>query len=240
MRVNRVPFLVLLFCALAAGGTAHGQSVGSGPHSLQIPAGAFFQETPSTTWGAKYFLYPNSTNAVELRAPVFLPSGVHVFQIGLYYYDNSATGNVDAEFWSIPGDTTQDPLLIETVTSSGTLGYGYVSSIPGATNYTVHNDVANDVAGAHIYMVVHLPANAQVDAAFKAVDIRYNLQVSPAPASATFNDVPTTHPFFAYIEALANAGITGGCGGGNFCPDNPTTRGQMAVFLAKALGLFGP
>jgi hypothetical protein len=49
--------------------------------------------------------------------------------------------------------------------------------------------------------------------------------------------VPTSHPYFQFIQALAASGITGGCGGGNYCPDNPVTRGQMAVFLAKALGL---
>jgi S-layer family protein len=58
----------------------------------------------------------------------------------------------------------------------------------------------------------------------------YKLQVSPAPANATFGDVPTSHPFFQFVEALAKSGITGGCGGGNYCPDNPVTRGQMAVF----------
>jgi hypothetical protein len=39
------------------------------------------------------------------------------------------------------------------------------------------------------------------------------------------------------VEAIWASGLTGGCGGGNFCPNNPVTRGQMAVFLAKALGL---
>ncbi|MGH9380978.1 MAG: S-layer homology domain-containing protein [Thermoanaerobaculia bacterium] len=62
-------------------------------------------------------------------------------------------------------------------------------------------------------------------------------QVSPAPANATFDDVPTTHLFFRHIEALAASGITGGCGGNNYCPNAPLTRGQMAAFLAKALGL---
>ena len=33
---------------------------------------------------------------------------------------------------------------------------------------------------------------------------------------------------------MANEGITGGCGGGNFCPANPVRRDQMAVFLLKA------
>ena len=55
----------------------------------------------------------------------------------------------------------------------------------------------------------------------------------------TFNDVPTGHPFFQYIEALSASGVTGGCNAAPplYCPDNFVTRGQMAVFLAKALGL---
>jgi hypothetical protein len=69
--------------------------------------------------------------------------------------------------------------------------------------------------------------------------VGYRLQVSPAPATATFNDVPTSHPFFQFIEALAASGITGGCNASPplYCPDAPLTRGQMAVFLAKGLGL---
>jgi len=72
---------------------------------------------------------------------------------------------------------------------------------------------------------------------FAGMRVGYKLQVSPAPGTATFGDVPTSHPFFQYIEALAASGITGGCGNGNYCPDAALTRGQMAVFLAKALGL---
>jgi hypothetical protein len=49
--------------------------------------------------------------------------------------------------------------------------------------------------------------------------------------------VPTSHPLFQFIEALVASGTTAGCGGGNYCPNAPLTRGQMAVFLAKALGL---
>lgn len=53
----------------------------------------------------------------------------------------------------------------------------------------------------------------------------------------TFNDPTTTSPFFRSIDALAASGVTGGCGGGNYCPDQPVTRAQMAAFLAGALGL---
>ena len=53
---------------------------------------------------------------------------------------------------------------------------------------------------------------------------------------STFADVPEDHPFWAYIEAFHNAGITGGCGFDPmiFCPDLATTRAAMAVFLLRA------
>jgi hypothetical protein len=74
------------------------------------------------------------------------------------------------------------------------------------------------------------------------VEVWWRRIVTPAPAESDFNDVPTSHPFFQYIEALKASGITGGCQASPplYCPDNPVTRGQMAVFLAKALGLHWP
>ena len=72
----------------------------------------------------------------------------------------------------------------------------------------------------------------------RSVRIYYHLVVSDPPVKSTFNDVPVDHPFFQYIEALAASGVTGGCGNNNYCPDQALTRGQMAVFLAKALGLY--
>jgi S-layer family protein len=50
-------------------------------------------------------------------------------------------------------------------------------------------------------------------------------------------DVPTSHLYLRAIEALAASGITGGCGDGNFCPSQAVTRGELAKFLAVALGL---
>jgi hypothetical protein len=75
---------------------------------------------------------------------------------------------------------------------------------------------------------------------FGYVEIWWRRVVSDPPATPTFGDVPTSHLFFQFIEALAKSGITGGCGAGNYCPEAPLTRGQMAVFLAKALGLHWP
>ena len=51
-----------------------------------------------------------------------------------------------------------------------------------------------------------------------------------------FTDV-TNSGFFNEILWLYYEGITGGCGGGRFCPTGAVTREQMASFLARALKL---
>jgi len=83
---------------------------------------------------------------------------------------------------------------------------------------------------------------ANTEPLFGWVEIWWHRAVSPPPATASFNDVPTTHPFFQYIEALKASGVTGGCQASPplYCPSGSLTRGQMAVFLAKALGLHWP
>jgi hypothetical protein len=64
----------------------------------------------------------------------------------------------------------------------------------------------------------------------------------PACTTATFSDVPCTSPFAPWVQELVARGITAGCGGGLYCPTDPVTRGQMAVFLTKTFGLtlYGP
>jgi hypothetical protein len=59
----------------------------------------------------------------------------------------------------------------------------------------------------------------------------------PAATGTMFGDVTVGHPFAAWIEQLAREGITGGCGGGNYCPGSAVTRGQMAVFLVRTFNL---
>lgn len=50
-----------------------------------------------------------------------------------------------------------------------------------------------------------------------------------------FNDVPTGHALYTEIGKLAARGITLGCGNGNYCPDAPVSREQMAAFIIRAL-----
>ena len=65
-------------------------------------------------------------------------------------------------------------------------------------------------------------------------------QVSPAPAIATFNDVPANDPAFQFIEALAASGITVGCSESPplYCPDScadSTPDGGVSVEGPRAL-----
>ncbi|HTR04335.1 MAG TPA: S-layer homology domain-containing protein [Thermoanaerobaculia bacterium] len=56
----------------------------------------------------------------------------------------------------------------------------------------------------------------------------------PPPATGTvFADVPADAFAADYIEAAAQEGLTAGCGGGNFCPNSPVTRGQAAALILK-------
>jgi S-layer homology domain len=126
----------------------------------------------------------------------------------------------------------------ENVTPLGSTG---TAGMPGCGRFSVTPSsppLVIDNVNATYWAVV---APTGIGSSFDSVRVYYQLQVSPAPATATFGDVPTSHPFFPLVEALVASGITAGCGGGNYCPDAALTRGQMAVFLSKALGLhFAP
>ena len=56
----------------------------------------------------------------------------------------------------------------------------------------------------------------------------------PAASGTVFGDVQISTWGAAWIEQLYADGITGGCGGGNYCPNQVVTRAQMAVFLLRA------
>lgn len=58
-------------------------------------------------------------------------------------------------------------------------------------------------------------------------------------ANHNFADVPTSASYHDDVEALVNAGVTTGCGGGNYCPNSPVTRGSMAQFLNRLGSLDG-
>jgi len=66
---------------------------------------------------------------------------------------------------------------------------------------------------------------------------KYGAAYNPPAPAGVFNDVDLSFWAVSWIEQLAAEGITGGCGGNNYCPEDPVTRDQMAVFIVRTFGL---
>ena len=237
--------LVASITAAFWAGELAAQSYGTGDQGLVIGAAAFVGQNANLEGriGPDGYLYqPNFLSTFS--APVSLPDGAVITQICLYSqnFKQGATLHLQLEAVKLPG-AGQVPAVVPIPTASVTADFiGYNFACTGPLSYTFH-DLAN-VGGGLLERIAH-----RVSVDFTPLDdtlglggvrIVWHRQVTPPPASPTFLDVPASNTFFAYIEALAASEITGGCGVGNYCPNSPLTRGQMAVFLAKALGLQWP
>jgi hypothetical protein len=199
-----------------------------------------FPETSSlsyTTFDLGIFM----TGAVGggFNAPLQMPNGALLDQVVWFGVDDDNANEHDIEGYVIQVCQTGIPTGPPTFT---VLGIGSSSSESGDFVFAANTPSAEPVDNLRCSYVANtqfaVPGN---DLVLRKVRARWRRQVSPAPSVATFpNDVPTTHPYFRFIEALAASGITAGCAPGSFCPNSAITRGEMAVFLAAALGLHWP
>jgi S-layer homology domain len=180
----------------------------------------------STGWSQRA-LTGNTTTCAD----VHLPTGALLSFITTFTNDTDAGNDITYTLFNfqLANSTQTSPF---TFTTSGAPGIQRVLR-------TVSPAVTIDNTHAYVLCIAHDVGGAANQSA--GALLWYKLQVSPAPAVATFpNDVPTTHPFFRFVEAMAASGLTGGCSAGSFCPDQPVTRGQLSVFLSSALGLHFP
>ena len=93
-----------------------------------------------------------------------------------------------------------------------------------------HNEITGGCSGGN-----YCPGNpvTRAQMAVFLLKSEHGAGYLPPACAGAFGDVPCPSAFADWIEQLAVEGITGGCGGGNYCPGNPVTRQQMAVFLLK-------
>jgi len=160
-----------------------------------------------------------------------LPGGALLTSLELQYCDTNGAGlhvYLEADDCLSVASPCDTPTILGFVQSTND-GCSSVSLDVSGHGYTIDNKNRKLI----LYVALNAPNTTSM---LTGAVLGYRLQVSP-PSGQTFTDVPPSNPFYQYIEALAASGITGGCGGGNFCPNNPVTRAQMATFLAKALGL---
>lgn len=185
-------------------------------------------------------IYENSSSTARwFHGSFWLPDGVQISGTTPYYYDTNASLDVEVYLYHCAGAYDASCTLLDTRTSTGTGGWqaGFSSLDSGAHTVDNYDNGAGNSAFYRIYLHLSSSASADTSLRFKGVTLWYLRQISPAPASATFSDVPVGAFGFKNVEALVASGITAGCGGSNFCPNQPLTRVQMAVFLSKALGL---
>ena len=141
---------------------------------------------------------------------------------------------------AFPPGTSHDVVVETPDGTTGTLIKGWVSDfldVPAAHIFhdfvvtLVSNGITVGVGGGN-YGVDQGTKRQQM--AVFLLKSKYGLCYVPPTCTGTFPDVPCPSLFADWIEALAAEGITTGCGGGLFCPNNLVTRRQMAVFLLKS------
>ena len=228
-----------------------------GPNSVWTSIGApqFMPRsgTSAPTYSSHGYVYPKSTdNSGFYWAQLYLPNGAEVQSMYMPVYDNNDNSNITVELWGVQaysqfltfGDSTPESKAFGAASSGSTATPGYTNlTITPTEPLVIHEytDFNKDGSGNtyfYIRVVTSRDAAAAVDdIRFFGAAVQWARTIAPAPASASFDDVPTNYWAFREIEALADSGITSGCDASNFCPDDNVTRAQMAAFLARALGL---
>lgn len=229
------------------------EQFGGGIETTIIPVQEFATIVGATPYSSSVQGYLSATPAADVFfwAPLRVPVGASVEQVCIEAFDNDNAEAltfilVGAEAGSVGNPTPAAvPLASATTGVAPVPGFVTLCAAPvGTFNFPLSVRTVGNINGTgsdttiHYYLLFSVPATVAANAVTVGPAIvNWRRVVSPAPATATFTDVPTTHAFFRFIEAFSRAGITGGCGGGLYCPDDPVTRGQMATFLAVAMGL---
>lgn len=172
-----------------------------------------------------------SGTIIPFAANLDLPDGAHVTYLELDGCDNTG-GSGWVQGTLVASDPRGNVSYAAPFLASDGSGCTYWGEDISGANLTIDN------YADHYWLLGYVASSGGFQTGLSGMVVGYQLQVPPAPGTPDFADVPVSSPQYQFIEALYNAGITAGCGGGNYCPNNPLTRGQMAVFLAKALGLY--
>ncbi|MFZ5820637.1 MAG: choice-of-anchor Q domain-containing protein [Chloroflexota bacterium] len=189
--------------------------------------------------------------ALEYNGPTFadVPFDYWAYSFIEKLYDNGITGGCSSSPFNYCPTQKINRGQMAVFLLKGMYGKDYV---PGDATGTVFNDVPADHMFARFIEQLYAegitggcgggnycPNNLvtrQEMAVFLLV-AKHGTGYTPPAATGVFADVPADNPFARWIEQLAAEGITGGCGGGNFCPQGTVTRAEMAVFLATTFNL---
>jgi CSLREA domain-containing protein len=122
---------------------------------------------------------------------------------------------------------------------AGTLSAGFLADFTDVPEANIFHDDVEKVfragitagCGAGAFCVANAVTRAQM--AVFLLKAEHGSSYVPPACTGVFDDVPCPSTFADWIEQLSAEGITAGCGGGNYCPNDPVRRDQMAAFLLR-------
>jgi hypothetical protein len=163
-----------------------------------------------------------------------------------------AIGGVLASGVTVPSDSTiegvtpglspgslNDVVVTNPDTQSATLVQAYLADFLDVAQADIFHDAVEKIfrggitagCGGGNYCRSNPVTRAQM--AVFLLKAEHGSSYVPPACTGIFADVACPSAFANWVERLHAEGITGGCGGGNYCPTSPVTRQQMAVFLLK-------
>jgi hypothetical protein len=196
---------ILYSISPASGPSTGGTAINASGTDFADPTGISFGATPAS--GVAFV----NDHQLTFMSPALSPGTVH---------DVIAT-TPDGNTGTLVKGWVSDFLDV----GGGHLFYSFVTRL-------VSNAITAGVGGGNYG--VDMPTLREQMAVFLLLS-KNGLCFVPPNCVGMFLDVPCTSIYARWIEGLAAAGVTAGCGGGNYCPLGAVTREQMAVFLLVML-----
>lgn len=166
-------------------------------------------------------------NPEGVFANIRLPSGAYLYQIQYYYRDTSAS-SLGFFAYRVPYNGSIQSMIPVTSSVNG-------GTVHNATVNSAYRTIAN--RNNLYYAWVNFNAIGQ-SLELRGARLYWHRQIRPG-LGHPFVDIGHLPQLWRdSIAALRASGITSGTSPTTYSPGMNVTRGQMAVFLAKALGLY--
>lgn len=253
-----------LVATLPSPSRADGQ-FGPNVQKLHIPFSAFHSRFPSAFTPAYNccndgYVWPfaGTPGLAALVAPIDasqLPSGAHITQMRAFIRDGTAVLDEDIMIalcrtgvGELAGNFPEGDCPVVLFSDGSHNDYGITVAADHVVEYTTSGFLVPPVSWVYT-LVVEFGTATKIrqyigdELRLRQVVIYFERQIRPRSTlifPPTFDDVPEDSPIFDEVEALYAAGISAGCDPNNYCPDAPVTRGQLALLMARALGLNWP
>ena len=177
------------------------------------------------------------------------PAGQQFYSFVVTLVSNGITAGVGAGLYGVDQGTKRQQMAVFLLKAEHGLCYtpppctGVFTDVPCSLIFApwIEALAAEGITtgcGVNIFCPDNLVTRRQM--AVFLLKTKYGSSYVPPDCTGVFDDVlcPTA-PAVNFIERLAAEQITGGCQASPplYCPDNSSTRGQMAVFIVKTFNL---